>query len=982
MLDSKTKDLCRICARELYGNQRRWIFHPAAKLSLQVLLSHVLGRELARDGRGEFACSKCAFMLDRMYRFDTVIARVEALSIERMQKLLLEKDRLRQCISGLYRRNNAEDFGAGVTSEPTEASVVDISGLSDSKYNSLIEEDLAYSVYESWAEQADSPAHPLGHHQNPISTLNLHHQCHAGSEAGSTQRSRKCRGCAALRVADSDYEAVCKVPRKVGRSTSCGPSTRYSASVLGSTDEVCPGPAPVPPESDPQSTSLTDIVESTQACETEHSSLSTASSAESLDTAVDVSVPCPAIHVDLMQADVEEEKVMIQKPETEQNPKPGGLELALSLIKSFQCRPVQVPRGSRLPVPIKPVATLPEGLLSFLQVPQAGTDCSFSQQSADLTSPSIPQELHLDLVDMEELWVDDYVQCKPLGHQKKLIGEQQAQLVQYENAAGQCVNELQKAQLQVQSLQTKIKESEVSNKKLQQRLAEMECELRSVREAAHGQERTIQTLSDGLNTKDIEVADLQQLMEEQKELLRSLKQHNQRQKMQQLQKSGAGPGQLQTEMLELQASLFSAQLELQDLQRNQRQAQRREDDLTRVNQRLLTDLQGALHQRQETEKYNDYSELLNGQKEPGGNRDIVIHKLKQRIQERDRALERAVDERFVCLEQKEDEKRKLQLFLREKERDMEKLRCVLSSNEETITSLEALVRGKTLELDQVSEAWRCSQWIQRESEDTHTRSLRERDALISQLQTALHSRTKEAEQDLTAALMGKAALGSSEVMEELRCRLQLKERLFQELLADRSRQTQEHHTHVQELLSTIHTRDQYIKDSAERMGQVMSEQVGRLQELRRQVVSAGTSSQSKSEHSVDVQSLQEELRLVLAREREAQGDLSTPHSTLTISHNQFQAQAQELEALNRTVTIKDQIIKDLQMQLVEPSALPLVEKLTQELQELRERDSLQDRSCPKCKVSLERMASMETEQTATSQADTGGGHGDSLLIGL
>ncbi len=92
------KDVCRICARELHGNQRRWIFHPTAKLSLQVLLSYALGREMTRDGRGEFACSKCAFMLDRMYRFDTVIARVEALSIERMQKLLLEKDRLRQCI--------------------------------------------------------------------------------------------------------------------------------------------------------------------------------------------------------------------------------------------------------------------------------------------------------------------------------------------------------------------------------------------------------------------------------------------------------------------------------------------------------------------------------------------------------------------------------------------------------------------------------------------------------------------------------------------------------------------------------------------------------------------------------------------------------------------------------------------------------------------------------------------------------------------
>ncbi len=35
----------------------------------------------------------------------------------------------------------------------------------------------------------------------------------------------------------------------------------------------------------------------------------------------------------------------------------------------------------------------------------------------------------------------------------------------------------------------------------------------------------------------------------------------------------------------------------------------------------------------------DYSELVDGQKEPVGNRDNLIHKLKQRIQERERALE-------------------------------------------------------------------------------------------------------------------------------------------------------------------------------------------------------------------------------------------------------------------------------------------------------------------------------------------------------
>ena len=46
---------------------------------------------------------------------------------------------------------------------------------------------------------------------------------------------------------------------------------------------------------------------------------------------------------------------------------------------------------------------------------------------------------------------------------QSLIEEQQTQLNQYECAAGQCVSELQKAQLQVQSLQAKMHESDTNN---------------------------------------------------------------------------------------------------------------------------------------------------------------------------------------------------------------------------------------------------------------------------------------------------------------------------------------------------------------------------------------------------------------------------------------------------------------------------------------------------------------------------------------
>lgn len=46
---------------------------------------------------------------------------------------------------------------------------------------------------------------------------------------------------------------------------------------------------------------------------------------------------------------------------------------------------------------------------------------------------------------------------------QRLLDEQQGKLSQYESAAGHCVSELQKAQLQVRSLQAKIRESEARN---------------------------------------------------------------------------------------------------------------------------------------------------------------------------------------------------------------------------------------------------------------------------------------------------------------------------------------------------------------------------------------------------------------------------------------------------------------------------------------------------------------------------------------
>ncbi|XP_078733902.1 uncharacterized protein LOC144948349 [Lampetra fluviatilis] len=217
---------CRICSLELRGSQRRWIFggeSATGRPGLRVILSHLLGQELARgDGRGEFACGKCAFSLERVYRYDGVMNRVKALSIERMQKLATERDKLAQCVLFQYGRSNpGQGRPGGARQRSLDASRV--------AYNELLQDDAAFSEYESWSERggggggdggsscsysfASTPlkSAPGGRgppRHGPASGRSTPSGC--GADA-----MRRCVSVDSLRVPDARYESVCKVPRKV-----------------------------------------------------------------------------------------------------------------------------------------------------------------------------------------------------------------------------------------------------------------------------------------------------------------------------------------------------------------------------------------------------------------------------------------------------------------------------------------------------------------------------------------------------------------------------------------------------------------------------------------------------------------------------------------------------------------------------------------------------------------------------------------------
>nr|XP_044994581.1 myomegalin-like isoform X5 [Jaculus jaculus] len=1002
------KEICRICARELCGNQRRWIFHTASKLNLQVLLSHVLGKDVSRDGKGEFACSKCAFMLDRIYRFDTVIARIEALSIERLHKLLLEKDRLKFCIANMYRKNNDES-GA----EPRAASgTVDISGLPDVRYTALLQEDFAYSGFECWVENED--------HQIPES-----HSCHVSEGPGS--RPRRCRGCAALRVADADYEAICKVPRKVARSISCGPSSRWSTSIC--TEE--PALSEVGPS---------DLANAKVAPDGESMEEGTpGSSVESLDASAQASPP--------QQKDEETERgakelVKCDCCADEQAPQHWcnhKLDLALSMIKGLDYKPIQSPRGSKLPIPVK---SSPPGAKPG-HVVTDGVSYGFLSRSLKPLYRT-PLTYPLEIADLQELWDDLCEEYLPLRAQpmpKELLIQQRL------NSSDMA--ETQQSDSHLAELQEKVQQTEATNKMLQEKLNEMNHELKSAQESAQKQDSAIQNLRETLQSRESETEELYQVIEGQNETMAKLREMLHQSQLGQLHSSeAASPAQQQVALLDLQSALFCSQLEIQKLQRLLRQKERRLADANRCvrfaeaaagekeqqmeasrkhNQELqkaLQQLQGELQNKSqqlhtlEAEKYNEirtqeqniqhlnhrlshkdqqlqeFQELLQYRDSSDKSleaQDVLLAKLRQRVQDRAVALERAIDEKFAALEEKDRELRQLHLAVRQRDQDLERLRGVLSANEATMQSMESLLRAKGLEVEQLTATCQNLQWLKEELESKLSHWQKEHESIIQQLQTSLHDRNKEVE-DLSATLLCKLGPGQGEVAEELCQRLQRKERMLQDLLSDRNRLAVEHEVEIQSLLQSMSARERESRAAAEKMVQALMERNSELQALRQyfggkdlMTSQAFVSSQQAEVTSIrphlgeqadqgsmqipsrddctsvtmnedasvpkstsgdldtiaglekELSNAKEELELMAKKERESQMELSALQSMVAVQEEELQVQAADLESLTRNIQIKEDLIKDLQMQLVDTEDIPAMERLTQEVLLLREK---------------------------------------------
>ncbi|XP_042603548.1 CDK5 regulatory subunit-associated protein 2-like isoform X1 [Cyprinus carpio] len=480
---------------------------------------------------------------------------------------------------------------------------------------------------------------------------------------------------------------------------------------------------------------------------------------------------------------------------------------------------------------------------------------------------------------------------------KEVFVERQNELSRLEQKTRQLTEELNTAKSSSQTLKHTLEETEREKKALSDELQEREIQLAAEKKNSLKRDKTIQGLSLVLKEKEKEIEDLSGDLEEKDQALAKAREALHKAKLQKYQGAEDQQSLLleqQAELSRLQAEAHSSLLEAQRLQRvlgsrdselsllqhakleleeelEQLQQQKKKGDKT-INdlQNQLKKLNGALadrenaleQQRLEQQEQNraaeqklqntierltaslnhkdqqlqDYMNMVkdlekNKTHEEG---DPMVDKLRARLKEKEKALEKAMNEKFAAVEEKENEIHLLQLSLREKERDVERLNNLLSHNEETINSFDALIKERDLELQQLLNSLKNLQRCKDETEQNLQRALREKDAIIQHLQQALDNKTRDME-DMANRILNQSESQGRDIAEQMSQRLKVTEAMLSEAVKDRERLVTENQTAVENLLATISSKDQLLKESAECHVQALNDRAGELQDLRKEL---------------------------------------------------------------------------------------------------------------------------------------------------
>ncbi|XP_017263118.1 CDK5 regulatory subunit-associated protein 2 isoform X2 [Kryptolebias marmoratus] len=821
------KDPCRICGVRLVGSQCRWIFSSSGRRKLQVILSHVLGREVIRDGRGEFLCGKCVFQLEKVVQCDININKLQDEHSSQIQKLQADKEHLIQCIRHVYSKNNLGNKGRWSTSS---VALLRSSGV-DSPDD----------------EAACQPAHE-----------GLQFR-----KRGSVEGENRMRRCMSLdRIASKGA-----LPARSGlRSSRPG-----SAAGL---DGFMKNTGLVGTRLRSQSMYL-DLVQR-KGTLSRHGFKARSTSLQSLNRDFSLDTPPDSLH----KRKLRESKGFAAGYGTTNNPRgkvqakallhnsssqPSVLSDVIQILRCISRQHLSAPAGSRIPV------------LKRLNAGSVISRPKFRKREAEWKS------LH----DLTEEFNDEYTPVRvKKGH-----------IMRLESINKMLTEELNQVKSTNENLTTTLEDSQNQYKSLSVKLEEKENELDSEKKNALKRDKTIQGLTQVLGKKEKEIEELCQqiedrddaltkareaahkaqlqkyqgaeehqslLMEKQTELAQLQGEHHV--KVLEAQKLQRALDRKEQELSDLQQTKDQLEVELEDLQQQKKKGDKALNDLNNQLKKLsgeMKDRESALEQQyqelldqmkrklqtheatiqrltttladkeQQLQEYINMMGDLEQSRSPGSN-DGMLTKLRQRLKEKENALEQALDEKFAAIEEKDNEIHQLQLLLREKERDLDRLNNLLTHNEETINNFDSVIKEKDVELQHLANTLKNLQRAKQDVEDNLNRSLREKDSIINQLQLSLEGKTKDME-EMSESMLNQSQTHARDLGEQMGQRLKVTEAMLAEAVKARERLVADNESAVEGLLATISSKDQLLKESAEHFNRMLSERAQEIQKLKKQL---------------------------------------------------------------------------------------------------------------------------------------------------
>ncbi|XP_034458290.1 CDK5 regulatory subunit-associated protein 2 isoform X15 [Hippoglossus hippoglossus] len=499
-------------------------------------------------------------------------------------------------------------------------------------------------------------------------------------------------------------------------------------------------------------------------------------------------------------------------------------------------------------------------------------------------------------------------------------------------------------------------------------LMSKQTELSQLQGEHHVKVLEAQKLQRALDRKEQELADLQQAKDQLEVELEDLQQ--------QKKKGDKALNDLNNQLKKLSGEIGERESALEQqyeelLDQTNRRVQAHEVTIQRLTSTLAD-------KEQQLQEYINMVRDFEQSKSPGGN-DNVLSKLRQRLKEKEKALEQALDEKFAAIEEKDNEIHQLQLSLREKERDLDRLNNLLSHNEETINSFDSLIKEKDVELQHLVNTLKNLQRAKQDVEDNLNRSLREKDSIISQLQLSLEGKTKDME-EMAKSMLSQSQTNAHDLAEQMGQRLKVTEVMLAEAVKARERLVADNESAVEGLLATISSKDQLLKESAEHYNRMLSERTQDIQQLKRQL-----SDRQQELATADKQSsvrAQEDcletanLRALLA-EKDSLINKLLQHGQ---ERDQFQAEPDRVLELRQTIQIMQEKLEERDAELYRRNGednvenVPLSKKTVVILKtELAQRTEALNKALKReneLKISLAELQSLLSELEGRSEGQT------------